>query len=170
MSPNISRILKNNDVLKKRLSDCLENLKSEQDSIKDLKKELENDYLSMDLLVRIKKLSNKYLDKKIYVNDLIKDVNLYLPKLEQFEKNEEHEQKMKILKAQLEEEEYQRMVRNVDVGFAKKNTNSVGLFTDFKTTSGQLTSIFNVIVVIGASFFFGYKATELTMEQPDPAK
>ena len=35
---------------------------------------------------------------------------------------------------------------------------------------GQLITIFNIIVVVGGAFVFGYKAVEYSLEKPDVTK
>jgi hypothetical protein len=79
---------------------------------------------------------------------------------------------MQVLKAQLEEEDYQRMVSNVDLNspYRQSKSTKARFVPEFKTLQGQIVSIFNVVLVVGGAFAFGYKAIEYSLEQPDIIK
>ena len=79
---------------------------------------------------------------------------------------------MQRLRAQIDEEEYQRMVSNVnlDSPYRETLTNKTRFVPEFKTLQGQIVSIFNVVLVVGGAFMFGYKAVEYSLDQPDIIK
>ncbi|RNA11587.1 transmembrane protein -like [Brachionus plicatilis] len=166
MSQEISKIIKLEENKKKKLIELIED-SFDKSFIDDLKDEINENFISVGLLMKIKKLSNQKAQKenKFYINDWIMGAELYAPKVEPTQKNPEYEENMRCLRARLEEEEYQSMVRNVDMNSNRKIATSSGLSADFRTQSGQLTSIVNVLAVIGGSFFFGYKAVEFMSEE-----
>lgn len=92
----------------------------------------------------------------IYLHELIQGCDVCLPTVELASRDPELEARCKRLRAQQENREYKKMVREVD----KKDRDYFAPGKDLKEMNRQMVSVFNFIVTVGGAFAFGYKGVE----------
>lgn len=87
MSQKISNIIKLEEEKKNKLVEFVQDY-IDKSLVDDLKHEINQDYISIDLLMRIKQCAGKNPDcrEKFYINDWFIGAELFVPKLESPEK------------------------------------------------------------------------------------
>ncbi|KXJ26850.1 transmembrane protein 199 [Exaiptasia diaphana] len=95
-------------------------------------------------------------DKLIYLHELLEGSEVYVSPPKPPERNPELVARLKKLQAQQDRLKYDAMVSNL----GPKYDAAKELGTEVRTTSKQLSSIFNFLVSIAAAFVFGFIASQ----------
>ncbi|KAH3891588.1 transmembrane protein 199-like isoform X2 [Dreissena polymorpha] len=125
----------------------------------ELKKELNHFKDEKCVPFRVVKRLHEFLSASgtnIYLHELIQGCDVCLPTVELASRDPELEARCKRLRAQQENREYKKMVREVD----KKDRDYFAPGKDLKEMNRQMVSVFNFIVTVGGAFAFGYKGVE----------
>jgi hypothetical protein len=115
INTSTSRIIENTKLIKETIEKCLND---DIDSAfkQDLETSLNEQYINLDLIKKIKYYWNSDINrKKLYIHELIKGNNLYLPQYKAPERDPKFQKHLETIKAQLDEEAYQNMVYNVNL-------------------------------------------------------
>jgi hypothetical protein len=105
----------------------------------------------------------KLSDKENYLHEILSGCDIFVPAYIEPERNPELNERIERLKAQQANREYDEMTQNVNLNrlYSNKSTNS--FMPDMKSMQGQLITVANVFLTIGAAFVFGYKAVEYSI-------
>jgi hypothetical protein len=115
-----------------------------------------NKYVSGSILLD----AYKYADKQTYLHEILAGCDLFVPAYIEPERNPELNERVERLKAQQANREYDEMTKNVSSNRLHSNQSTNSFIPDMKSVQGQLITIANVFLTIGAAFVFGYKAIE----------
>jgi hypothetical protein len=102
----------------------------------------------------------KLSDKENYFHEILTGCDLFVPSYSEPERNPELNERVERLKAQQANREYDEMTKNVSSNRLHSNQSTNSFIPDMKSVQGQLITIANVFLTIGAAFVFGYKAIE----------
>jgi hypothetical protein len=117
-------------------------------------------YISASILFNAYKLS----DKEKYFHEILAGSDLFVPAYHEPERNPELNERIERLKAEQANREYDEMTKNVNCNRLGFNKSTDSFLPDMKSVKGQLITIANVFLTIGAAFVFGYKAIEYSTE------
>ncbi|XP_031571152.1 transmembrane protein 199-like [Actinia tenebrosa] len=94
---------------------------------------------------------------RIYLHELLEGSELYVEPPKPPEKSPELVARLKRLKAEQERLQYDKMVSNLGPKWADTTES---LATEVKSTSKQLSSVVNFLCTVGATFVFGFVASQ----------
>jgi hypothetical protein len=144
------------DVLKK-----IDNKNSnDYKQIENILQSEKNKYIPVSILLDAYKLS----DKEKYLHEILAGCDLFVPAYIEPERNPELNERIERLKAQQANREYDEMTKNVNFNRLHFNKSTDSFLPDMKSVQGQLITVINVFLTIGAAFAFGYKAIEYSTE------
>ncbi|CAF2808990.1 unnamed protein product [Rotaria sp. Silwood2] len=113
-------------------------------------------YIPATILIDAYKLS----DKENYLHEILAGCNLFVPAYIEPERNPELNERIERLKAEQANREYDEMTKNVNLSKIYSNKIQDSIMPDMKSVQGQLITVANVFLTIGAAFVFGYKSIE----------
>ena len=123
---------------------------------KEIENILQSKYISASILLKAYKLS----DKENYFHEALIGCDLFVPKYIEPERNPELNERTERLKAEQANREYDEMTKNVNFNRLRANKSTDSFMPDMKSVQGQLITVANVFLTIGAAFVFGYKVIE----------
>jgi len=105
----------------------------------------------------------KLSDKENYLHEILSGCDIFVPAYIEPERNPELNERIERLKAQQANREYDEMTQNVNLNRLYSNKSTDSFMPDMKSMQGQLITVANVFLTIGAAFVFGYKAVEYSI-------
>jgi hypothetical protein len=105
----------------------------------------------------------KLSDKGNYLHEILSGCDIFVPAYIEPERNPELNERIERLKAQQANREYDEMTQNVNLNRLYSNKSTDSFMPDMKSMQGQLITVANVFLTIGAAFVFGYKAVEYSI-------
>ncbi|XP_064486822.1 uncharacterized protein LOC135399073 [Ornithodoros turicata] len=100
----------------------------------------------------------------VSISGLLEGSELCLPNPVTPERNQVLEARIQRLKAQQMHQEYNQMVSNIDQ--SKRSFLAPEVASDFRDVKKQCLAVVNLLVTIGGTFAFFYKAVEYSLPQP----
>jgi len=105
-----------------------------------------------------------------YLHELLRGSSLHIPELPKPERNPELEARCQRLRLEQQEKAYQNMVSDVNASTLSTTADLASEYAKaMKTTSSALIVVFNVVLTVGAAFFFGFFAAKYSLPTPNIA-
>lgn len=106
----------------------------------------------------------KQSNTSVSISELLQGSKVCLPSPLTPERNQALEARVQRLKAEQMQREYNQMVSNVNL--STKDFIAAEAACDFRAVQKQLFAVINLVVTIGGTFVFFYKAVEYALPQP----
>uniref|UniRef100_A0AAY5KMW9 Transmembrane protein 199 n=1 Tax=Esox lucius TaxID=8010 RepID=A0AAY5KMW9_ESOLU len=132
----------------------------------ELRKELEHiieQEQSPILSFRTARTFHKYLQdngQPFYLNELLEDSSLHLPKVETPPRNPVLVARLERIKAKLANEEYNRITRNVNSQVINRRETLADFGREVRSAKAAVITVFNFLVTVAATFACAYLGSQ----------